>query len=896
MIAALLSALLASPAGAQSHPDDVYWDPVFQGNGPNNRVRAIAIDGNDVYVGGRFTYIGDQNIVGIARWDGTDWHPLGGGVSEVTRILVHDGTVYVASGGLFRAWDGISWRILGRATGIYFIPAIKSIIEFKGDIHVSGGFTHIGAVEVNSVARYDGTAWHDLDGGLQDATWEWGPSAVIAADSNFVYAAGMFTSAGGIPCSGFARWDGQNWFAIDGLANRGGIRDVAVVDGKLYVAGSFSDFASGHSVVSNVGMFDGTRWHTMGGGVNDMALSVHPVGDLVYVAGNFTRAGGREASRVACWDGHQWRPLGSGLDTRGWTFAVAANEAGEVFVGGDQNTAGGVTSHRISRWFNPVPYPTAPTPRDGAELQLKDVGLNWSVSGPTGSMVTFDVHFGNNPEPPLVAPGQQPTTYDPGTLDHLTTYYWRIVARDEQGNHATGPVWSFTTEDEVTSRLVVSSSTAYCGLVTGDTVEIDVSIEDGAVPVFSGGFDLVYDSSHLTFVRCDPGELTSDWDALVCADLGGSVRVGGYALESIPAGSYGVFARLRFVASCCGPDSSSASTLTLTTLTDDLQGLRPIAGDVTCDQFVANGDVNGDGVLTSGDAFCVFESYLTSPRVLPGACAATGWDVRSDVDCSGAITPADALCIYLSWVDGSCGFCGGFPSMKVSAPVSEPVVAVSSLESDGEDIVVRVAVQGVPELEAFGFDITHPSDISLIGVSPSTVTLGFDQFDGLAVTAKTTRVGGYHTSPVDASVPVDLVILRYRSLVESPNGDLRINLFVDDVSGAEEVVVPVGDGPSQEVPAYNVYALHQNHPNPFNPTTVIEYEIPDAAGLVAVQLDVYTVEGKHVTVLENTRRSAGVHRVTWDGRANGQQLASGVYFYVLNAGDLRLARKLVLLK
>ena len=85
------------------------------------------------------------------------------------------------------------------------------------------------------------------------------------------------------------------------------------------------------------------------------------------------------------------------------------------------------------------------------------------------------------------------------------------------------------------------------------------------------------------------------------------------------------------------------------------------------------------------------------------------------------------------------------------------------------------------------------------------------------------------------------------------------------------------------------YALHQNYPNPFNPTTTISFDLPEAAD---VTLIVYDVEGRTVAELANRRFDRGRHSVPFDGR----NVATGVYFYRLSAGDYKEIRKMILLK
>lgn len=91
------------------------------------------------------------------------------------------------------------------------------------------------------------------------------------------------------------------------------------------------------------------------------------------------------------------------------------------------------------------------------------------------------------------------------------------------------------------------------------------------------------------------------------------------------------------------------------------------------------------------------------------------------------------------------------------------------------------------------------------------------------------------------------------------------------------------------------FALHQNFPNPFNPSTTLKYDL-DAA--THVKLDVLNVLGQKVKTLVDRYQEAGYHSVQWDGiDESGAPVATGVYFYRVNAGDEKVeTKKMMLLK
>lgn len=91
-----------------------------------------------------------------------------------------------------------------------------------------------------------------------------------------------------------------------------------------------------------------------------------------------------------------------------------------------------------------------------------------------------------------------------------------------------------------------------------------------------------------------------------------------------------------------------------------------------------------------------------------------------------------------------------------------------------------------------------------------------------------------------------------------------------------------------------VFSLSQNYPNPFNPNTIISYTLAEDC---LVKIIIYNILGQRVKTLVNETQRAGHRIVRWDGKDNkGQEVASGVYFYRIEAKDFIQSKKMVIIK
>ncbi|MBC8346975.1 MAG: T9SS type A sorting domain-containing protein [Candidatus Marinimicrobia bacterium] len=129
-----------------------------------------------------------------------------------------------------------------------------------------------------------------------------------------------------------------------------------------------------------------------------------------------------------------------------------------------------------------------------------------------------------------------------------------------------------------------------------------------------------------------------------------------------------------------------------------------------------------------------------------------------------------------------------------------------------------------------------------------------------------------------------------------------IKVVVENCNNTEEKIktIYLAGGGAKMLMLPESYALQQNHPNPFNPTTTIKYELPESS---SISLVIYDLRGSEIFNWSNNRENAGYKRITWNGKdQNGYSIPAGVYIYKLTAKShesdqvFTQSRKMVLMK
>ncbi|MHB9029213.1 MAG: LamG domain-containing protein [Candidatus Latescibacterota bacterium] len=142
-----------------------------------------------------------------------------------------------------------------------------------------------------------------------------------------------------------------------------------------------------------------------------------------------------------------------------------------------------------------------------------------------------------------------------------------------------------------------------------------------------------------------------------------------------------------------------------------------------------------------------------------------------------------------------------------------------------------------------------------------------------------------------------------QAFINQVNAQRGKKLSIEDadrlLDAAQEIIALIGSGVAKpamanKLPGY--FALFQNSPNPFNPTTTIEYMIP-SGGSRQVTLIVYDLRGTVVRNLVNRNQLPGKYTITWNGTDDsGNRVSSGMYIYRIKAGAFSEARKMMMVR
>jgi len=296
----------------------------------------MAVHENDLYVGGYFGFAGSVEAYHVAKWNGTEWAPIGIGVggapgAHVNALAVADGYLYV--GGYF--------NIVGDAEN-YAIP-VNSIARFN---LATERWENLGA-GVEIIQGLTGTV-HDFDivedsifvvGEFNTIDWYYSPNVGILVDGKWV-----------------------NQFSSVNLGVEGLLRTVKVINGQRYIGGII--LLDSSAPIENIARWEGNHWVAFEDGLyadNQLGYvnDIQPYGTGFVAGGFFQRAGDLDVNSIAYFDGSSWNSLGEGIHPLLYEIAVKDNH---IYVGGPVMTSGSIISAGLAMYEVDTPSPVTPNP------------------------------------------------------------------------------------------------------------------------------------------------------------------------------------------------------------------------------------------------------------------------------------------------------------------------------------------------------------------------------------------------------------------------------------------------------------------------------------------------------------------------------------------------------
>jgi hypothetical protein len=825
-----------SPQSPTDDPDDIYWDNSISPSipGVNGPVFAMTIYDGELIVGGYFSAAGGVMANNIAAWDGTSWSPLGLGIfgSEPEYPYLHIGVV-------------------------------NALTVYDGKLIAGGHFGAAGSDSVNNIAAWDGTSWSPLGSGMGGVYYPC-VNTLTVFDGKLV-AGGWFAMAGGVEANKIASWDGTAWSALGyGITGGGGywgpvVYALTSYEGRLIAGGNFA--VAGSDSANGIAAWDGTDWSPLGSGLDGSdpdgvrALTVY---DSKLIAG-----GGFSTGLISVWDGDNWSPImtpGGAVSTREYVTILTVHD-NKLLAG--VNFVEMVASSAIVVWN----------------------GVGWSgLASQMSGIVSAQTVYDNK----LVIGGSF-SSAGGSILNNMA--YWDGSNWSSPGSHTNGFVRALTVYD---GRLIAGGSfTAVGGVVANHRASWDGSswskLGSGlnrrvyALTVYE---EKLIAAGDFTTAGSDSAYHIAAWDGTSWSPLGSGL--GGDLDPFTSVFALTVFDGKLIVGgyfTMAGGDSANLVAAW------DGASWSAIGSGMPEGRIVSLGTVLSliihDGKLIAGGFFGLPSSDTAS---LVAAWDGISWSSlmagrpgRESVDFVTTLAVFDNKLVaghnYAStfYRSGSVDIWDGNNWMSLWSGLGEG----QSPESQGHGRGVPWYDEPVICLTVYDGKLIVGGDFSedTTGVSVNSIA----SWDGISWSPFGSGIHGgvYALALYDDNLVV--------------GGDFTIagdKFSASLATWTKHDPTDVEENDGTNLPG--AFSLVQNFPNPFNPTTTIEYSVPTRA---YVTIEIFNLLGQHVRTLVDETKSAGKYKSEWNGTdANGKSASTGVYLYRFTAGDYVETKKMVLLK
>jgi len=348
--------------------DGESWSALGRGltsmNGNTAQVHVLKViddgSGPALFVGGHFERAGEQLIKGVAKWNVGEWTALGDGlpgfVYDIEMFDAGTGPKLFA-GGMFGGGDDrfhlASWAGTEWARTVFDFPHSDDTRVRALHVHddgsglalfAAGHFDFIGPVETHGVAKWNGTNWSAVGGGVAMNNFHVvNDLTTFAANTEgstpaALVATGSFTQIGGISAANIAAWNGQTWTPLgSGLDGSGSAMRVLTqkssMEAGLYVGGTFNH--AGGQPSKSIALWNGLNWSALDIGFTGNFVRVHAIefftpessGETQLVlAGKPLQVNSDFRGHVLTWNGAQVQSLGSGMIPKSATVLATLDD------------------------------------------------------------------------------------------------------------------------------------------------------------------------------------------------------------------------------------------------------------------------------------------------------------------------------------------------------------------------------------------------------------------------------------------------------------------------------------------------------------------------------------------------------------------------------------------
>jgi len=327
---------------------DLRWSDQFTLRGVGFTPSCVESFNGSIYIGSYSFSTG-----GVYVWTGSGWERMGTLDDPIADLTVHNGELWAAADSEIFRWDGNEWvEVIDRIFG--GLQSIHAIHSFDGDLIIAGEFTQIqGLLNPRArIARWDGVSHVQMGTGFQD-----GIVRALEVHQGELYAGGSMNAAGSQLVSGLARWTGSQWVPVGGglrmFSGSTGDCYAILSNGLLQVAGRFDK--AGAFFVNNAATFlGGFNWSGIGSGFNSTVKELALADGSLYATGDFTTSGITIVDGIARWTGSSWASLG-GLQRYNDPMLAGrgvdlANHDGTLVVVGEFSAASDVVARNVASW------------------------------------------------------------------------------------------------------------------------------------------------------------------------------------------------------------------------------------------------------------------------------------------------------------------------------------------------------------------------------------------------------------------------------------------------------------------------------------------------------------------------------------------------------------------